>query len=153
MISKLTATTRAVTLLVVSHRKLPPDEEVIRLVVDEGRTLQSIADEFGASRQAVSNRLREAGVGAPKAIQPYKDWIPWRVRVAHNNDKIVRKLRRYARVQMGESFRPGEVANLSRWIGQMRSLGVVIDYHPEVGFMYVPRRSDEPADAIIRPPQ
>jgi hypothetical protein len=131
---------------------LPPDEEVVRLVTGEGRTLQSIADEYGASRQAVSNCLRNAGVGSPKAIQPYKDWIPWRVKVSHNNDKIVRKLRRYARLQMGETFRPGEVANLERWIARMRTLDVVIDYSPEVGFIYVPRRPDEPRDAIIRPP-
>lgn len=138
---------------VVSHRKLPPDEEVVRLVVQDGRTLQSIADEYGASRQAVSNCLRNAGHGAPNAIQPYKDWIPWRVRVTHNNDKIVRRLRRYARMQMGEEFRPGEQANLDRWIQRMQALGVVVDYHPEVGFMYVPRLPDEPRDSIIRPPE
>lgn len=114
--------------------------------------MQSVADEYGASRQAVSNCLREAGIGAPNAIQPYKNWIPWKVRVAHNNDKIVRKLRRYARMEMGEQFRPGEVANLHRWIQRMRDLDVLIDYHPEVGFMYVPRRSDEARDAIVRPP-
>jgi hypothetical protein len=125
---------------------------VIRLVVREGRTLQSVADEYGASRQAVSNCLRGAGIGAPNAIQPYKDWIPWKVRVAHNNDKIVRKLRRYARMEMGEQFRPGEIANLHRWIGRMQALDVVIDYHPEVGFMYVPRQPHEARDAIIRPP-
>jgi hypothetical protein len=119
----------------------------------EGRTLKSVADEYGATRQAVSNCLRGAGVGAPNAVQPYKDWIPWRVRVPHNNDKIVRKLRRYARMQMGEQFRPGETANLNRWIERMHQLGVVIDYHPEVGFMYVPRRPDEPSDAIIRQPE
>jgi hypothetical protein len=116
----------------------------------EGRTLKSVADEYGATRQAVSNCLRGAGVGAPNAVQPYKDW---RVRVPHNNDKIVRKLRRYARMQMGEQFRPGETANLNRWIERMHQLGVVIDYHPEVGFMYVPRRPDEPNDAIIRQPE
>lgn len=136
----------------MSNRKLPPDEEVIRLIVQEGRTLQSVADEYGATRQAVSNCLRNAGLGAPGAIQPYKDWIPWRVRVPHNNDKIVRKLRRYARMQMGEQFRPGEIANLHRWIQRMQALGVVIDYHPEVGFMYVPRRNDEARDEIVRRP-
>jgi hypothetical protein len=136
----------------MSHRKLPPNEEVVRLVVQDGRTLQSIADEYGASRQAVSNCLRGAGHGAPNAIQPYKDWIPWRVRVIHNNDKIVRRLRRYARMQMGEHFRPGEEANLRKWVERMRDLGVVVDYHPDTGFVYVPRRSDEPRDQIIRRP-
>lgn len=124
----------------------------MRLVVQEGRTLQSVADQYGASRQAVSNCLRAAGQGAPNAIQPYKDWIPWRVRVSHNNDKIVRKLRRFARLEMGEEFRPGEIANLRRWAERMRQLGVVVDYHPEVGFMYVPRRPDEPRDELIRRP-
>lgn len=137
----------------MSHRKLPPDEEVVRLVVEEGRTLQSVADEYGSSRQAVSNCLRNAGHGAPNAVQPYKEWIPWRVRVIHNNDKIIRKLRRYARMQLGEEFRPGEVANLQKWVDHMRTLNVVIDYHPDTGFMYVPRRSDEPKDALIRQPE
>jgi hypothetical protein len=135
----------------MSARKLPPDLEVIRLVFNEGRSLQSVADEFGSSRQAVSACLRSAGRQAPNSVQPYRDWIPWRVRVPHNNDKIVRKLRRYARWQMGERFTPGEIASLNRWVDRMHRLGVVVDYHPDIGFVYVPAAPDERGELIRRP--
>jgi hypothetical protein len=136
----------------VSIRKLPPDHEVLRLVLEEGRTLRSVADEYGATRQAVSACLHDNGAYAPNAVMPYREWIPWRVRVPHNNDKIVRRLRRYARWQMGETFSEKEINNLSRWISRMRQLGVVVDYDPKAGFFYSPRRPDEPRDALIRQP-
>lgn len=132
-------------------RKLPPDDHVVTLVRG-GLSTSQVAHQYGTSRQAVSHCLRRQGVRAPRRVDPYRDVIPWRVKVKHNNHKILGRLRRYARFRLGDqSLTNGELEQLHRWVAFLRNSRLVVDYNPEVGFFYTDRLPSEAREIIRRP--
>lgn len=125
----------------MARRKLPPHDVVAALVRDHGWSTYRIADEYGATRAAVTHCLRQLGIESPRAPASYKEYIPWRVKVAHNEGVIIRKLRLWARAQMRLEVTPAQRQQLDQWEALMRDY--VVDYDAECGFAYVPRQPGE----------
>lgn len=132
-------------------------------LVGEGKSHQEIADlvfeETGqrVTRAAVTMALKRAGISA----RPYRyeDWIPWRVRTAHERDYTLAMLRAHARRQRGLQSSPVLEQKLDSWLHKLETKewpaemlakwnlppdtrGAVVIYRPgsEDGFFLVPRR-------------
>lgn len=133
-------------------RKLPPAPAVAELVVVRGLTHAQVASMFGVTRQAVTDCLHAAGVASPRGVRPYRDFIPWHpIAAIHNNDLLLRRLRLYARQQMGAPLRPGQAALLDQFLAYMRENNAVVIYDPNKtpGFRLAPRL---PTDTdLVRP--
>lgn len=137
----------------MANRKLPPDTEVLTLV-RSGLSTYQVAHHYGTSRQAVSQCLNRQGVRAPRATSPYTEFIPWRVKLVHNNHRIIRRLRKWARFRLGDtSLTNGELEHLHKWVAWLHQSRLVVDYSPEVGFFYTDRSAtlDDPRSIIRRP--
>lgn len=135
----------------VSHRKLPPHDVVIALVKEQGMTFQQVADAYGASTGAVYYCFKQMGETSPKAATYYLDHIPWRIKVAHNMHPLVRKLRRWARYDLGLEQTPGDRARTEEWMAYMRESRQVVAYSPTEGPHLVQRRPED-GDGMIRRP-
>lgn len=136
----------------MSVRKLPSNDVVRWLVCDEGWSVQRVADKYGTAKSAVSACLRRMDVHSPREqTVSYKDFVPWRVRVEHNNTDLVRKLRLYGRRRMGLSMRPDQLARLDQFLALLEETGQVVAYSPDKGFYYVPRLPQDEGGIIRRP--
>ena len=135
----------------MATRKLPANEEVVRMVQEEGRTYGEIAEEYGCSRQAVYHVMRHAGLRSPRSPeQSYREYIPWTgVAVEHNNDLLVKRLRMYARQQLGLPLSPEKTAKLDQWLAYMREHQAIVVYDRAVGFRLARRRPGE--EGLARP--
>lgn len=134
----------------MSERKLPPHEVVLDLIQHQGLSTQEVADRYGVTRPAVSYCLRQNHVVAPRAPMRYD--MPWRVRVEHNNDPLIRKVRLWMRSRMpGVELRPDQQAALDQFLAHLERIQRVVAYNPESGFLLVPRM-DSDGDQIIRWP-
>lgn len=129
----------------MSRRKLPPDQEVVRLVQDEGLTYQQVAARFGCTRQAVGLAMTNAGARSTRGAEySYREWIPWTgVAPEHNNDLLVRMLRLHARDQIGLELSPAQQRRLEEWKDYMDRRGAVVLYDRALGFRLAPRRPGE----------
>lgn len=148
----------------VALRKLPSDQELKRLYVDEGMTQKEIAQHVfettgeKVTRSAVSLALAAAGLTNPVR---YSELIPWRVKAEHGNEYPLRMLRAEARRRRGyvpptpekAAAWEREQAKLDAWLAQLRAENAVVHYQantPE-GFHYVePRPGID--DDLIRVP-
>jgi transposase-like protein len=129
----------------MARRKLPPDEVVARLVKDEGLTYEQVAERYGCTRQAVYQAMTAIGERSPRGpAVSYREWIPWSgIKVEHNNDLLVRRLRLYARRQLGHPLPPAQSALLDQWLAYMREHNAIVVYDRAVGFRLAPRRKGE----------
>lgn len=109
-----------------------------------------IADEYGVSRQAVSAALQRAHLSEPRVR--YDQYIPWKVRVAHQRDYEIRMLRLYARRQLGIPNEPRDDRYLDAFIEKLTGEHLVVDYDPDEGFYYTDKR-DGVDEHLIRDPR
>lgn len=106
-----------------------------RLEKDHSLTYTALADEYGVTRQAVTKALQRAKI-EPKRPSPYslKQFVPWRVKVQHEQHVLVRMLRVYAREQLGMPVPKDRRRMYARWRHDMDQYGLVVTYDPETGF-------------------
>lgn len=133
-----------------AERRLPPGDEVVRLVREEGVSTRELAGRYGVTRQAVQYCLRANGVElAPAAAGYVKLDLPWKVRVEHNWSYEIRMLRALARVDAGLPVREDERRQADAWAEKIRREGNVVSYHPDMGFQLVPRQPSD-GDELVR---
>lgn len=117
--------------------RILPSAEVLakRLEEDHNLSLTALGAEYGVSRQAVLKALRRAQV-EPNRPKPHslKQFVPWRVKVAHEQDLHVRMLRWFAREQLGLSIPQDRMKKYREWRETMDTLDLVVTYSPETGF-------------------
>lgn len=119
------------------------------MVTGRGLSMREVARRHGVTPTAVRYCLRGAGV-APQPTVRYATMIPWKVRVAHNNATIVRRLRKLARMQAGEQLPEETEKAIKGWVQWLVDNQFVVIYDSEGGFGYAMRT---PADgsALVRP--
>lgn len=114
-----------------------PDAEILKkkLEADHDLSLTALGREYGVSRQAVLKALRKAHA-EPNRPGPHslKAFVPWRVKVAHEQDLLVRMLRLYAREQKGLPIPRDRMKQYREWRETMDLLDLVVTYSPEHGF-------------------
>lgn len=117
--------------------RLLPDAEILKkqLEADHQLSLTALGRQYGVSRQAVLKALRKAHA-EPNRPGPHslKEYVPWRVKVAHEQDFLVRMLRLYAREQKGLPLPREREKKYREWRETMDLLDLVVTYSPEVGF-------------------
>lgn len=126
-------------------RILPPAQELAdRLEKDHDLTFTALADEYGVSRQAVRKAIEKAHIELNRP-KPYslKRFVPWRVKVAHEQHLHVRMLRLYAREQLGLSIPKDRQTKYRNWRHDMDELDLVVTYSPETGFSVDQRRDGD----------
>lgn len=138
-----------------AHRVLPSDY-LLQRMVEQGMTHQQIADKISkdtghrVGRSAVSAALSRAGLTDRKR---YTDTIPWRVKLAHQNNATIWMLRIGHRMANGGRVSASELERFTAWKAKLDAADAVITYLPdtEEGFYWVRR---QPGDhELIRPPK
>jgi hypothetical protein len=137
----------------MARRKLPSDEHVAHLVQELGFTYEQIAAQYGCTRQAVYAAMTAVGQRSPRGPQfSYREWIPWKgIKVEHNNQLLIRRLRLYARAQLKQPLTPAQTAQLDQWLTYMREHNAIVVYDRDAGFRLAPRRPGETGMARPHP--
>lgn len=124
------------------HRILPPADELAKqLESDHSLTFTALAEKYGVSRQAVMKAINKAHIELERP-KPHslKQFVPWRVKVAHEQDLNVRMLRLYARQILGFPIPKDRQKKYAEWRQYMDALDLVVTYSPETGFAVDERR-------------
>lgn len=124
------------------QRILPPAAELAeRFKQDKTLTFTALAAEFGVTRQAVRKALEKAHIQVERP-NPHslKQFVPWRVKVIHEQHLHVRMLRLYARQRLGLPIPRDRQKIYREWRHDMDELGLVVTYSPETGFGVDERR-------------
>jgi hypothetical protein len=141
------------TVAATRNRKLPSDEELQRMR-EAGMSLSKIAEEYGASYEAVRLRFKSMGVQATKTHIQYG--LPWSIRPDHNNHSALREWKKWKRRQLGVSRSEEEAASVDLFVAFMEgnnSFGVPlsIGYDRMEGF-FVRRRRVGDSDYLTTAP-
>lgn len=126
-------------------RILPPARELAeRLEKDHNLTFTALAEEFGVSRQAIRKAIEKAHIELDRP-KPHslKQFVPWRVKVIHEQDLHVRMLRLYAREKLGLPIPKDRQKKYREWRADMDLLDLVVTYSPETGFALDDRRDGD----------
>lgn len=137
----------------MARNKLPGTDELARLVHEQGLTYREIGERYGCTRQAVYWALTAAGQRSPRSPEhSYREWIPWHgIAVEHNNDLLLKRLRLYARKQLGYQLTPTQIGILDQWLAYMRHHDAIVVYDRTMGFRLAPRRPGETGMARPHP--
>jgi hypothetical protein len=108
---------------------------LLKELAQPGVSIREVGERYGVSRQAVSNALGREGVqlGRGRAYS-LKSVIPWRVRVAHEDDYHLRYLRLYGRKVNGLPLTAAQDRRLKAWCAAREEEETVVCYDPESGF-------------------
>lgn len=134
-------------------RKIVDEQEVLRWF-EEGRTYEWMCeqyrDKYGIDTvpSLWGNFRRRRGL--TRRIAWDDDLIPWRMEDHHRLAYPVAMLRLEARRRAGYPLSDDKVSRLSAWRDMLNREGKVVDYSPEVGFVYVDRQPED-ADLIRKP--
>lgn len=150
-------------------RKLPERDRLRTLLLSNVK-VREIAATYRVSEAAVRQMISRENLtdAVTPALPSHKEFIPWRVKVAHLQDYAVRSLRLYARSlglgapltnpELEAKARLGQLsveegvrltalaslrAQLQGFMDKLDQLEVVVDYDREEGFVFVPRRSGD----------
>lgn len=126
----------------VRGRKLPDDDELCRLR-EQGMSVRQIAEEFGASYEAVRLRFKNMGVRA--TAQPLRYDLPFSIRPDHNNHAAIKEWKKWKRREMGASRSEAEAASVDAWVSFMEGnngfgLPLSVGYDRNTGFFLRRRR-------------
>lgn len=139
--------------------RLLPDNDVLIKLRRQGWSYEDIASEYGVTKGAVYLRLKNAK--ATKDRPDHSELIPWTVRVEHAHARPAQMLRMLSRRRAGLANPPAKDRMLDRWLEEVESAGVVVDYDPEYppnpanpknGGWHYRRRKPEDGDGLIRKP-
>jgi hypothetical protein len=137
---------------VARPRRLPSDYVIFRQI-RLGFTHGQIANKYGVGRTAVATAMSRAGLTEPKR---YREVIPWRVRMRHQDSYDLRMLRAYARIQAGDvTLDPVERHRCELWCARLEVSRVVVGYDEErqEGFYRVDKRPGIDTSVIRAVPQ
>lgn len=126
----------------VRGRKLPDDDQLRRLR-GQGMSVRDIANEYGASYEAVRLRFRNMGVQA--VTTPLRYDLPWSIRPDHNNQAVLKEWKKWKRSELGASRSAEEAESVAAFVAFMdgnNSFGVPlsIGYDREGGGFFLRRR-------------
>jgi hypothetical protein len=136
----------------------PSDEEIRRLVTDEGYTDRQLADHFGVTEPTARYYRLQAGI--KKAQQGRLNHrasgaIPWRfnTKLGHHRDPIARLLRARERIKAGTSQPPDVIRRVEELERDLAELDLVIEYDREDGFSTAERdpNIDDPQSIVRKP--
>lgn len=123
--------------------------------LNEGRPYREIVDLYDLafnvrlSLSTITNVRKRNGM--PPRINRDDRLIPWAVRPEHSNRMDLVGLRAESRMRAGLTLNSQTMANWRRWRKDLDESGKVVDYDPDSGFSWVPRRPGIDLDLIREP--
>ncbi|MFI6682578.1 hypothetical protein [Streptomyces sp. NPDC050485] len=143
----------------LSVTKLPSDAELAKMF-HLGVSDALLAEQYGVTVQAVNKRFVNMGLRKKPTAVRVNELVKsiWDVKTSrsgpsHHNAYVLKNLKVYMRVQLGDTVSQTQQREADWLIGRLLRDNTVIDYAPETedGWLYVPR---EPSDGrrIIRWP-
>ncbi len=108
-------------------------------------TQAEVAQMYGVSPQAVSKAIRDRNLNAERRVS-YKQYIPWRIKMDHQESYPHRMLRLWAMSENGKDLTGKQARQLERFVAKLQEDGTVVHYEPdfpaEAGgpWLYLPRR-------------
>jgi transposase-like protein len=130
-----------------NHRKLPPDDEV-RRILDTGITYEAAARLWGVSVETIKrwcrlNKYRRLPPRVPTNL-PFTVGAEWK------NAIELLMIRLEAKRAAGVDLKPSDNSKLDDWLGALAKHNKVVAFDRGRGFYYVPRL---PTDSgIVRTP-
>ncbi|MDH6705394.1 hypothetical protein P3T27_002104 [Kitasatospora sp. MAA19] len=129
---------------------LPGDAELSRLYV-LGFTNQEIADRYEVTHQAVHFRLKKIGIMREPIINKANSLIAmaWKVQAtrepgSHHQTFPAQSLKAWIRLRLGDDqLSDRQRITAENFEKRLRREGAVLDYDPNSGFSYVPRRPED----------
>lgn len=133
----------------VNEVGLTPD--IIRNRYAKGLGPTEIAREFGCSRQAVSDMAKKYGIEFDKVRNLVHDNFPWDVPGKYRTHAAYRNMWAYGRYFAGgwDSLTDAEQQRVIAFHNRMLPGDVVIEFNPNTGFEYVPRKESD-GDLVFR---
>ena len=137
-------------------KRIVPNKTQMEGYLSRGLTQQQIADQYEedtgirVTRSAIGMAIERYGLSSNKARERYDDLLPWRVSREHSMDTEARLLRWEARRRRGLEVPPDKLGWLDNWLKELRQKNAVVDYRPELGFVWVERTEDD--EDIVRQP-
>lgn len=115
----------------------------------EGKGDEEIAQMYGITKQAVSNRRTRLGLRRDRIARQVSEYLAcrWSIKTtmgpdSHHNQWPIMRLREWARVGLGDkSLSSKQYESAVKWMEQRRDRGEVLYYDPESvkGWFYRPR--------------
>jgi hypothetical protein len=135
-------------------RKLPPGDELEKLLRQPGMTQGKVGRMYGTTGQAVSKELkkhregREVGASAWQRYWP-REWFAGgnAIRNDHSNTYIYKQLWRYTQRRQGVQLEDARVEQLDKFLDHLRKNDLVVYYlydSPNGFFMRTRREHDDP---------
>ena len=126
-------------------RILPPAKELAeRLKNDPNLSFSELSRQYGVSRQALTQALRRAHLEVSRGpAYTVKEFVPWRVKVEHEQHLYIRMLRLWAREQKGLPLPKDRVKIYRELLAWLDDNDLVIAYDRETGFSAVPREDGD----------
>ncbi|MER6380785.1 hypothetical protein ABT274_12485 [Streptomyces sp. NPDC001127] len=139
--------------------KLPSDAELAKMF-HLGVSDAALAEQYGVTVQAVNKRFVNMGLRKKPIAVRVNELVKsiWDVKTSrsgpsHHNAYVLKNLKVYMRVQLGDTVGTTQQREADWLIGRLSRDNTVIDYDPmtEDGWLYVPRESAD-GRLIIRWP-
>ncbi|MEV6551761.1 hypothetical protein AB0M57_24025 [Streptomyces sp. NPDC051597] len=140
--------------------KLPTDAEMTKLF-HLGMTDAELAEEYDVTPQAVNKRFvkmklrrKPIALRVNELVKSIWDVKTSRTGPSHHNAYILKNLKVYMRVQLGDTASEAQRREADWLIGRLIRDGAVIDYDAdtESGWLYVPRKPED-GRRILRWPE
>lgn len=142
------------------ENKLPTDDVMTQLVLEQRLTAPQIGALYGVTRQAVRKRIEKMGLTqAAGAIRPRisaaNDLLPWVVPARWDRELPLQYLRLLNKRLQNHPLSDAENRRLDKWCEYMSGrnqagIPLVVDFSSDTGFRYV---AEEPGDTnCIRRP-
>lgn len=137
-------------------KRIGPDKTQMEAYLSRGLTQQQIADQYEedtgirVTRSTIGMAIARYGLASNQKRERYDDLLPWRVSKDHAMDTEARLLRWEARRRRELPVPPDKVGWLDNWLKELDEKNAVVDYRPELGFVWVERTEDD-TDIVRRP--
>ncbi|MEU6704736.1 hypothetical protein [Streptomyces wuyuanensis] len=132
-----------------------PDDLELRKLSAAGKTDQEIADDYGVTSQAVAYRLNRLGVFRKGPRTAVLQSMPWDLSCHPRKRELTRQrtflgLRYFVMKRLGQDVSENAERDLRYFMHHVIN-GEVLTLHPERGFVYVPRATED-GSLVVRWP-
>ncbi|MGW9170141.1 hypothetical protein [Streptomyces decoyicus] len=130
-----------------------PDNMELRERFNLGETDTMVAEEFGASRQAVQKRWAAMGLYRAPFVQQVKELLDqgWDLVEGDQHSWISKSLRLVLRRRLGDVLKVRQQEQATKFLATLRNEGLVVSYEQGIGWVYRPR-TPEDKGLIVRWP-
>ncbi len=133
---------------------IPDLAELKRWLVNEGLSAQEASERYAARGERVpagTIRVARHRNNWGRVIADHTRYIPWQIKPEHARRFDHVMLEAFSRRQQGMRNTPQREKELDRWLQRLDEQDAVVHYHPDHGWVWVPRRPGIDGDVISMP--